>query len=368
MSDCGEERVTIVDEQVDSSSRERMVLPLHLQVMAAAASKITIVSDNAKAPPLSPWSPLFREERGLPPLGGGDSKNSSSDGSRRKSESRWDSMPQPKRLSDDNIAPFPSLARIRQCGYIQGHDIGYGIPLPATDDDPTSPNPTNSNDGESNNNNHDHNNDEKPERGLNLPRRRGSFEVSREFTSKDSVSLLSQVLSAFDLSDEEDEDGDTFMLPPPPPPPGRFSSPPPPVARQPLGDSRPALSPDQSPAKVGSGALSIPVRRASIDSVDFLLSEEDLEGFFTDEDDTEHGEIVQEFQESDDEEEDEDETEFYDDTENGEDSSSSDVDDSEGSFRNHSKDDSTLVTATTATTSTTLSSLRSSDARDMPRR
>ena len=360
----------MIDEQVQSPSRgERMILPQHLQDMAACASKITIISDNAKPPPLSPWSPLFREERGLPPLGGVDSKNSSSDGSRRKSESRWDSMPQPKRLSDDSIAPFPSLAKIRQCGYLQGQDIGYGIPMPDDDHDgPCNPSSSNTTEGENTNNNH--NNEEKPERGLNLPRRRESFEVSRDFTHTDSVSLLSQVLSAFDLSDEEDdEDGENFMLPPPPPPPGRFSSPTQPM--QVLGDSRPALSPEQTEKKVGSDTLSIPVRRASIDSVDFLLSEEDLEGFFTDEDDTEHADLADEFEDSDEEEEEEEEeeTEFCDDTEDGEvDSSGTDEEEDGDSFHNHYKDDSTLVSATTATTSTTLSTLRSTDPRDVPTR
>lgn len=356
----------MIDEQVQSPSRgERMILPQHLQDMAASASKITIISDNAKPPPLSPWSPLFREERGLPPLGGVGSKNSSSDGSRRKSESRWDSMPQPKRLSDDSLAPFPSLALLRQCGYLQGQDIGYGIPMPDDDDQDGPCSPSSSNNTDSENINNNHNNEEKPERGLNLPRRRESFEVSRDFTHTDSVSLLSQVLSAFDLSDEEDdEDGDnfTFPPPPPPPPPGRFSSPTQPM--QALRDSRPALSPEQTEKQVGSDTLSIPVRRASIDSVDFLLSEEDLEGFFTDEDDTEHADLADELEDSDEEEDEEEETEFYD----GDDSSCTDEDEDEDSFHNHHKDDSTLVSATTATTSTTLSTLRSTDARDVPSR
>ena len=390
--------MTDQQEQQDESSRERIIFPQHLQAMVASATKITIISDNAKAPPLSLWSPLFRKERGLPPLRRREpSYKSSSDGSRsRKPESRWDSMPQPKRLYDD-IPDFPSLAKIRQLGYLgyfQGHEIAYGIPLPSAAttaasaaatsssnvagfDSPMNPPPPSMMMGATYNNNHDtnnnNNNENQAERGLNLPRRRGSIDVGGR--NNEGVSLLSQVLSAFDLSEEEEEDeeGDNFVLPlpPPPPPPGRYMSPPPPslASRRIMGDARPALSPEQAAAKGGSDKLNKPVRRESIDSVDFLLDEHDLEGLLSDEDDTEHGEYLHEDDDDDDddeEEDDEDETEFYDETEDGEEDS--DEADSDDAFHNHCKDDCTLVTATSATTSTTLSTLRSTNSRDETRR
>ena len=351
----GSDRIIIMTQQhCQASSNERIQFPQHLRILVESVTKVTIVSDNPKAPPLSAESPLFRKERGLPPLAlpiTGDSLSLLGlDGSQRRTpESRWESMPQPKRI-DEDVSPISSLARIRQDGHLRAEELGYRIPSLQLDTPmalPLSPPDSSAN------------NDKPP--GLNIPRRRESFEVGKGLTNKEGVSLLSQVLEAFDLSEDEDEAGESWMMGGPPPPPplhGRFKAPPVSFGKQMQlpNDVQSTLSPESQKHK-SAESLSIPVRRESIDSIDF--SAEDLGDFFSDDEDTEH---MDHFDDScgddDDDDDDDDENDLYFGS-SDDDSDEEDEYDEGYSFRDTCKDDSTLVSETTATTSTTISTRRS---------
>lgn len=358
----------IMSEQAETS-RERICFPQHLHSLIQSATTVTIVADNPKAPPLPEWSPLFRNERGLPPLFPPPSpvrglmrSSTYPDG---KPESRWDSMPQPKRFVVDESPITPSLARIRLDGQLRGAaaaavgeedgaclspvrgGAGGGWEQDAPSSSSSSPLKCASPD--------------KPP-GLNIPRRRDSFETGKE---KEGVTLLSQVLGALALSDDDEEGGDSdeeagagaghWTMGPSTvveeeddddnadmliiqPPLGRFTKP----------LCAPALSPQPSNKK-SADQLSIPVRRASIDSIDFVG--EDLEGFSDDdeEEETLHAEFT--------------ETDSFDDEEYDEDDEFDCFED-DFDFRSGTcKDDMTLVSATTVTTSSTLSTLNSSNCR-----
>ena len=333
------------EESSSTSFKERLIFPQHLQQMIQAATKITIIPDNAKVPPLSVRNTAFREKLGLSslPQDEGSTSPLGGDKSRKNSKSRWESMPQPKRIVDDDIPSLPSLARIRQCGFLHGHDIGYGIPMqwdgPLLSEDTATP----STDATRGDTVMDKNRQHDKSSGLNIPRRRESFDVSGiDLVNKEGVSLLSQVLNAFDLSDDEDEENPTTWTPPgttrllyPLSPLGRFTAPL-------SNETRPALSPEQ-PKRKSADSLSIPVRRDSIDSVDILKDE--LAGIFSDdEDDSDHVDSVDEDNDGG--------TELYDDSEEGEGSSSS--------FREVGKEHTVLANTSTPTKSTTFQSAPSS--------
>ena len=262
-------------EQELDELEQRLVLPQHLQLMIQSADKVTIVSDNARAAPLSRWSPLLREERGLPPYshivrmaessGNHPQRNVKDSSKRKNSESRWESMPQPKRISDDSPT-FPALAMLRPSEYHRlGLDVVVGIPVQNAEvASPTSSSLSNCSSVRS--------------PGLSIPRRRESFDGGRDqlLGEKEAVSLLSQVLSAIDLSDEGDDDevsqwiveasvGMSSSR-------GRFTLP---------SASNPCVQPE---GRQSSDALNIPVRRQSFDSTDL----EGLEDLFSEEDESEH--------------------------------------------------------------------------------
>ena len=362
--------IPIMDQQQlyqckTTSYKERIHFPQHLRVLVESTTKVTIVADNARAPPLSMESPLFRKERGLPPLAlpitcrDASSWVLNSDGSlRRITKSRWDSMPQPKRISED-VSAISSVTRIRQDGPIMRDDeLDYRVP-PQPSEGPIAL-PISRTDTSAN----EDNNDKSP--GLNIPKRRESFEVGKGLARKDGVSLLSQVLDAFDLSDEEDDAGESWMRGDTPliASPGRFKALPITFGKQVqlANDVRSTLSPESPSKQKSAESLSIPVRRESIDSVDLFV--EDLGDFFSDNECTEHSseylrEVmdIDEEEEEDDDDDDDDEDQsdsyydnYYDDTEDGD-----DMYEEGHSFRETCKDDSTLLSETTATTFSTSS-------------
>jgi hypothetical protein len=335
-----------------SSSTERLLFPQHLQSMIQSASMVTVVFDNPKVPPLPRSSPLLREERGLPPYSEEQSNQHRRAGDvgtrKKKGDCRWESMPQPKRLTD-TVAPYPTLSLLRQSNEYGGHGATAAtIPAVAGGLPPT-PSP---NEGrQSLNSSNPTHSEGSSSPGLIIPQRRNSFDPT--LVNKDGASILSQVLNALDLSDEEDEQVAEWITQAknaPLPPPGRFARPA--SAALPSLENRPALALDPERCR-SSETLSIPVRRDSFESTDLDL--EDLEGLASDEDES-SSEFVEYL-------DDDDDYELHDESETQEDSEHDILDQSFVSVDTNNpnqekwKDDSTLATVVTTST---LSTLRSS--------
>lgn len=223
-----------MSQQLQESREERIMFPQHLQSLIQSTRKVTIITDNPKTPPLSDQSPVLRTERGLPPLFSPTSAATTMQYN-KKPESRWDSMPQTtKRIIIDDNPINSSLARIRLNGQLRGGgapaaaattngvtstvtatttaagDQGGGACLSPVRwlDSPSGGSSSSSTSAGSplNNTKYTQSPDKSP--GLNFPRRRESLEQQQFVAGNDreGMSLLSQVLSAFDLSDDDEEE------------------------------------------------------------------------------------------------------------------------------------------------------------------
>jgi hypothetical protein len=339
-------------EEMSSSCavERRLRLPLHLLERVLSATKVTIVSDNAKVPPLPLSSPILREERGLPryippppPMGGlwryptFPPATSNEGGKPRKPESRWESMP---KQHDSPSLPGVSRNQLDLPFYDSFHGSIDMHTTPIRWDAPLSPpTPTPLSPGAAAAPSADSPSVDSPSAatiaGLNVPKRRESFDQSdlglQMAQTSEGISLLSQVLSEFDLYEEysESESVDAGLEP-------RNSQ-----RYIPKSAVRPALSPTEKAAAEAPSGLSIPVRRKSIDELDGLLPE-DLDEFCSSSDDELDHHL--DFSDDDDDYYDEDESEST----------------SGYLYPDACKDDSTIVTASNSSTMTTLSAMRSS--------